>query len=328
MATEHLLKYLSVLQILISITLLLIMLKRRVAPVFPALVSFVALASLSTVIKIPLMFYRQTLGIDRVTAYEVYFASGWLSQIGCLCLLVLIIYGLFSEAMRPFPGLQRIGRIIFKWVGSVSFLVAVALAIGPELFAKGATLAVIYAELTGRFQQGMNVLVLCLLIFVSFSIRPLGLTFRSHIFGVVLGLGVYSTLQLAQSAWLVTTGASSPYSGVYLLDPLSLCFSAIIWGIYFGLPEPKRRMILLPTTSPFFLWNRISEILGDEPGQVAVAGFHPDMLAPAEIQMLTAATSREAAAAREREQLGRESTTDLLPTSFANTSRVRMTVSR
>ena len=52
-------------------------------------------------------------------------------------------------------------------------------------------------------------------------------------------------------------------------------------------------MILLPTTSPFFFWNRISEILGDAPGQVAVAGFTPDMLAPAEIEMLTAATSAE-----------------------------------
>ncbi|HLI76383.1 MAG TPA: hypothetical protein VKV02_05500, partial [Acidobacteriaceae bacterium] len=38
---------------------------------------------------------------------------------------------------------------------------------------------------------------------------------------------------------------------------------------------------------------RISEILGDSPGHVAVAGFTPDMLAPAEIEMLTAATSTE-----------------------------------
>ena len=57
-------------------------------------------------------------------------------------------------------------------------------------------------------------------------------------------------------------------------------------------------MILLPTTSPFFFWNRISEILGDAPGQVAVAGFTPEMLAPAEIEMLTSATADESVAAR------------------------------
>ena len=56
-------------------------------------------------------------------------------------------------------------------------------------------------------------------------------------------------------------------------------------------------MILLPTTSPFFLWNRISEALGDEPGFVAIAGFKPDMLAPAELAAFTAGSKR----ARERE---------------------------
>lgn len=56
-------------------------------------------------------------------------------------------------------------------------------------------------------------------------------------------------------------------------------------------------MILLPTTSPFFLWNRISEALGDAPGFVAIAGFKPEMLAPAELMAFTAGSKR----ARERE---------------------------
>ena len=63
------------------------------------------------------------------------------------------------------------------------------------------------------------------------------------------------------------------------------------------MPEPERKMILLPTTSPFFLWNRISEALGDAPGFVAIAGFKPDMLAPAELTAFTAGSKR----ARERE---------------------------
>lgn len=46
-------------------------------------------------------------------------------------------------------------------------------------------------------------------------------------------------------------------------------------------------MILLPTTSPFFTWNRISEALGDEPGYVAIAGFKPQMLAAAELKVLS-----------------------------------------
>jgi hypothetical protein len=55
-------------------------------------------------------------------------------------------------------------------------------------------------------------------------------------------------------------------------------------------------MVLLPTTSPYFLWNRISEALGDQPGHVAVSGFKPEMLHPTELMVLTAQSN----AAREK----------------------------
>ena len=54
-------------------------------------------------------------------------------------------------------------------------------------------------------------------------------------------------------------------------------------------------MVLLPTTSPFFFWNKVSEALGDAPGMVAVAGFTPDMLAPAELKALSARPALKAA---------------------------------
>jgi hypothetical protein len=129
--------------------------------------------------------------------------------------------------------------------------------------------------------------MLCLLLFVCFSVKPLGLTFRSHIFGVSLGLGIYATTQLVEAAWLATTQAQSIYSPVYLFTSIGCCASYLVWGAYFAMPEPKRGMVLLPTTSPYFLWNRISEALGDNPGQVAVAGFKPEMLHPTELMVLT-----------------------------------------
>ena len=78
-----------------------------------------------------------------------------------------------------------------------------------------------------------------------------------------------------QAAWISTVGAQSLYSPVYLVGTVGSLISVCVWGAYFVLPEPERKMILLPTTSPFFTWNRISEALGDEPGYVAMAGFKP-----------------------------------------------------
>jgi hypothetical protein len=49
-------------------------------------------------------------------------------------------------------------------------------------------------------------------------------------------------------------------------------------------------MIVLPTTSPFLRWNQISMALGDEPGFVAVGGVHPDIFAPAELEIMRRAS--------------------------------------
>ncbi|MGI4830189.1 MAG: hypothetical protein ACRYFU_18595 [Janthinobacterium lividum] len=302
MSTKDLLKISDIVQILTCFAALAAMAKRRTVRDFPALTIYISLAGLVTAITVCLLFYRVALNIPIRVAYRTYFYTAWLSGLAEFVLSVFVIYGLYSNAMRPFPGLQRLGAIIFRWVGGVSLAVSLALAAGPQLFSRDLGPAQVFTELASRFGQGVGVLTLCLLIFVCFAIRPLGLTFRSHIFGVVLGLAVMSAVNLVQAAWFATVGAQSVYSPVYLISSIGFCVGLGVWTLYFALPEPERRLILLPTTSPFFLWNRISEVLGDAPGHVAVAGFRPSMLAAAEIQMLTAATSRETAAARARDE--------------------------
>ena len=49
---------------------------------------------------------------------------------------------------------------------------------------------------------------------------------------------------------------------------------------------------MLPTTSPFLRWNQISEILGDEPGFVAIAGIPPEVFAPAELEIMARASEK------------------------------------
>ena len=303
---DHCLELLSLFQVLFCLGVFCLMALRLRKTSFPALMWFVAVLAAAQSVRTAILYFRSDLHIPIQRAYEILFYSGWISQLVELCLLLVIIYGVFFEAMRPFPGLQRIGKIVFRWVGSVSLLVAIALSAGPELFDRSTSVVALYSEIAFRFQQGIHVLILCLLIFVCFAIRPLGLTFRSYIFGVVLGLGVFSVTELVHAAWMAIVGGQHLYSAAFSFEAAGCCIALLVWGVYFAMPEPKRRMILLPTTSPFFLWNRISEILGDAPGNVAVAGFTPDMLAPAEIEMLTAAISREEATARERQfdQLG------------------------
>ncbi len=296
MNTKALFEASLILQVGMDAAVLGVILLRKAYRVFPQLAFLLALQMAGNSVQLSLLFFRRALHLSIDVAYPALFYSIWIvTALSCL-LRILIVYSVFAEAMRPMVGLHKAGKIIFRWVAVVSALVASALVAGPGVFSSLDR----FGQVFGQVQQGVSVLTLCILVFVCFAVRPLGLTFRSHLFGVSLGLGVMATVELVQAAWMVSGTGQSLYSPVYLFSSLGFCVSLAIWGTYFAMPEPARKMILLPTTSPFFFWNRISEILGDAPGHVAVAGFSPDMLAPAEIEMLTAATSSEASAERDR----------------------------
>ena len=76
------------------------------------------------------------------------------------------------------------------------------------------------------------------------------------------------------------------------MNGLAICLSLSIWTVYFILPDPKRRLIVLPTTSPFLRWNQISAALGDEPGFVALGVVTQDMFAPAEVEIMRRASAK------------------------------------
>jgi len=296
MGTKLLLRDAQILSLALVFVTLFVMWRNRLFPSFKALTFFLVSLLLIDSVQIPIMFFRKSIGIDVHVAYRVLFFSTHVISILQAVLTLLIIYGVFSQAMRPLKGLQRMGTLVFKWVGAVSVLLGSVIAFGPHVLSAGLAPTIAVTTVIERAQEGVHVLTLCLLLFVCIAIKPLGLTFRSHVFGIALGLGIISTTELVQAAWFWTTGAHSLYSPIYLFGTIGYLVAISTWGIYFAIPEPERKMILLPTTSPFFHWNRISEALGDAPGHVAIS-FKPSMISPMETKIMTAMS--KAAAQRE-----------------------------
>jgi hypothetical protein len=215
--------------------------------------------------------------------YAIYFYFYW-SAFGITSLLILaVICSMYRMAMAPLKGLQNLGMLIFSWVGGISILLALGLSAAPHV-----TKTHYIINFVSQMERAQSILISCLLLFVSFAIRPMGLSYRSRIFGVSLGLGLAATSDLVSSGWLGT--ARSMYGTINFIHDLVACLTLSIWIIYFAIPEPKRRIITLPTTSPFLRWNQISEVLGDSPGHVAIAGLPPEMLAPAEIEIMRRAS--------------------------------------
>jgi hypothetical protein len=263
-------------------------LRGKAARQFAFLFGLMSVRLVCSAICLPLIYVSAHFGIERHLAYQIYFYVYWSSYALESVLSLLVIYSIFRLAMAPLKGLQTLGMLVFRWVAAISVAVAVGVAVTPHLSGTNFMVAMIT-----QLQQTSSILTLCLLLFVCFAIRPMGLSYRSRIFGVSLGLGFMATTSLINSAW--TSHYSNMYSTMSLINGFAVAFTLLIWSAYFAFPEPKRRIITLPTTSPFLRWNQISMALGDEPGCVAIGGIPPELFAPAELEVMRRASAKMAA---------------------------------
>ena len=218
--------------------------------------------------------------------YNLYFYIYWISFAVESILALIVVYSVFRLAMAPLKGLQQLGMLVFRWAAAISVIVALGSAVSPHMTGVKYLMAAV-----SQVERTQNILTLCLLVFVCFAIRPMGLNYGSRIFGVSLGLGIMSTANLLQWAG---TSFGSMYTIYDVIDGVVICLVLATWTAYFALPEPKRRIIVLPTTSPFLRWNQISQVLGDNPGFVAIGGVPPELFAPAEIEVMQRASLKMA----------------------------------
>jgi hypothetical protein len=275
----HLLSYLEPLFCAFVLTALIRSGSLRKFPSLAALLSVRLVSSLACLTFVTLTGK----GIEKHLAYKLYFYTYWSSYAVEAILALIVIYSIFKLAMAPLKGLATLGILVFRWAAAISVAISIGMAIGPHISGNRLLVAVVT-----QLQQTSSILTLCLLLFVCFAIRPMGLTYKSRIFGVSLGLGLMATVSLVNSAWL----SRSPYlfSALNIMNGIAVCLALFIWSAYFALPEPKRRIIVLPTTSPFLRWNQISMALGDDPGFVAIGGIPPEVFAPAEIEIMRRAS--------------------------------------
>jgi hypothetical protein len=257
---------------------------RRQIGQYKPLALFLVTRVTSFVISLPLLSMAGH-QINKNLAYHAYFYTYWASYAIEAILGFFIIYGIYNLAMAPLKGLQRLGMLMFRWAAGIALAIAVTMAFGPHV-----TSTKFIIRAVTQLQETQSVLTLCMLLFVCLAIRPMGLSYRSKIFGVSLGLGILAATQLVASAWL--THFTNVYSILNIVNGSAICLTLFTWMGYFAIPEPRRRMIILPTTSPFLRWNQISLALGDEPGFVALGEITPDMFAPAEVEVMRRASMK------------------------------------
>ncbi len=228
---------------------------------FPAMNAYLLLRIGSMPVLLLLLFGQAQHWLNDY-CFLLYFLAYWGVYIASAVSLFFVAMEVFRSALSAFSGLMRFGSVIFRWAAVVSLIVSFA---SVSYAHKG---ILIIPDLAVGLMRSVSVLELCLLAFLCLSMNALRLSVRDFAFGIALGFGMLSANDLVASSLLAKSGSlTSPLQ--FVSEAVTL-FSLAVWGVFFALPEPARKPVVLPANSTIYRWNEIASALGNTGTQVAV----------------------------------------------------------
>jgi hypothetical protein len=146
----------------------------------------------------------------------------------CVTIAFKVLQEVFLDVFRPFHTLRDLGTIIFRWVGLVTLLVSVVVALSSPANASPLNQALVALQRCLRMSQVG--LVFFLLVFSGY----LGVRRRDLSFGIAAGFGLYALWDLIN--WALLFGGhtpSSPYKeALVLVNSAVYIGSLVCWCLY------------------------------------------------------------------------------------------------
>lgn len=230
---------------------------------FPAMGGYLALRVGSAPILVVLL-YGQSRHWFNDYCFLIYFFVYWAVFIASAVILYFVSVEIFRSALSGFPGLIKLGVVIFRWAALASVIVSFSNLSFPH---RGSVVLII-PDIAIALMRSVSVIELCLLGFLCLSMNALRLSARDIPFGMALGFGLMSTNDFVQSLINTrTTSLTAPWQFVY---ETMILVSVGIWTVYCVLPEPVRKPLTVPANSTVYRWNEIASALGHTGTQVAV----------------------------------------------------------
>jgi hypothetical protein len=158
----------------------------------------------------------------------------------------VIAFGVMLEAFRYALGADP--KIPAKTLRAMVLVAAILVAL--------ATFLLLYPDhptnnlrgLILALDRSIGLLRCAVLIFMWAFARKLGLSWRHHVWGIVLGLGIYASVGLIAAAIHATTGNLCG-DWPARLTHFSYLAATIIWAVYLWRPEPERGPLTLEEIS-------------------------------------------------------------------------------
>src|SRR5208337_4491715 len=161
-----------------------------------------------------------------------------------------VIYEIFAHVLDNYAALKRLGKPIFR--GALLLLFAIALVATTQTHQHGPDFAM-YA--LHALEQAASILQAGLLLLLFLFSAYIGLSWRNHVFGMALGLGIYASVKLAAAALQASLVASGDIY-VNLVVMGTFHFAVLIWLFYLLAPEPALNRAVGVPDHNLELWNK------------------------------------------------------------------------
>ena len=209
--------------------------------------------------KFPIFLsYCLSSAILNVSSYAIYashwrrnfyFRAYWLTEAVGLLMGLAVVYEIFKHLFTPYPGLRKLATQSFQ--GAVLLLILLGCV-------------VIYAQPLGEHnhvqaafmvvEEASRVLEVGLLGFLFLFAGVFGLHWRQYLFGIAIGLGVFTAVELVGITMRLQFGVvANPIFGV--IRTISFDSSLILWISYLLAPELAATPAEMPKRGQLEQWN-------------------------------------------------------------------------
>jgi len=216
--------YLLIVPHLLLLVVLVALLRSRLHRQFPIFFTYVAAEIVQFMVLFVMLKSPSITGREYGIAYSCGFALSTALRLG-------IVHEIFAHMFRNYTVLNRFGKPVFRWVTVGLLLAGLTLAAYAGGHDPAWLLSVVHV-----LDRAASILQCGLLIGLFFFSTYLGLSWRSYIFGIALGVGIFASVELVTSAIRSETGyAYNAYLNYITMATYHCC--VLIWAFYLLAPE-------------------------------------------------------------------------------------------
>jgi hypothetical protein len=180
----------------------------------------------------------------------VYFVTYWTNEGVGLLLGLVVIYEIFNRLFAPYAALKKLAAVVFQ--SAVVLLVVFGCLI---VFLQPAHEPIAMVKALFALEEAGRVLEVGLVIFLFLFASAFGLHWRQYVFGIVLGLGVFTAVELVAVTLRLQFGFGVHHI-MSVARMLSFNCSLLIWIGYFLAPELATSPAQIPKRAQLEQWNK------------------------------------------------------------------------